>query len=98
MLSKASSISLFLVPFEATLLGSMTIVLAREKCSTIVIPLGGKGTHCMITLGFANQLSTQDQAANTRNNERDYIILMRKGGRLVEGTMHCIVSIANDVA
>lgn len=52
----------------------------------------------MITLGFANQLSKQDQAANTRNNERDYTIFMRKGGILAEGNMHCIVSIANDAA
>lgn len=60
----------------------MTTMTRREKCSTIVIRIGGKGTQGKITLAFANQTSKQDQVANTQAGERYCVIIKIKGARL----------------
>ena len=50
------------VSFEAVLLGVKIIVTDEEKCSTPVIPVGGKNTHDRHKLALENQLSKKDQA------------------------------------
>lgn len=63
-----------MVSFEAVLLGAMITVTDEEKCSTPIIPVGGKSTNGRNKLALANQLTKQYQAKTTWFDRENCVI------------------------